>query len=54
MTEQVRRNAARSSRQGFVLVAVLWLLAALAALATIFSVYLSNSARALALNDTAL
>jgi general secretion pathway protein K len=29
----------------------LWLLAALAALATIFSVYLSNSARALALND---
>src|SRR5258708_10262078 len=54
MTEQVRRNAARSSQRGFVLVAVLWLLAALAALATIFSVYLSNSARALALNDTAL
>ena len=54
MTEQLRRNVARSSQQGFVLVAVLWLLAALAALATIFSVYLSNSARALALNDTAL
>jgi general secretion pathway protein K len=54
MTEQVRRSAARSSQQGFVLVAVLWLLAALAALATIFSVYLSNSARALALNDTAV
>jgi general secretion pathway protein K len=32
----------------------LWLLAALAALATIFSVYLSNSARALALNDAAV
>ena len=54
MTEQLRRNVARSSQQGFVLVAVLWLLAALAALATIFSLYLSNSARALALNDTAL
>jgi general secretion pathway protein K len=54
MTEKVRRSVARSSQQGFVLVAVLWLLAALAALATIFSVYLSNSARALALNDTAV
>src|ERR1700722_7572686 len=51
MTDQLRRSVARPSQQGFVLVAVLWLLAALAALATIFSVYLSNSARALALND---
>jgi general secretion pathway protein K len=33
---------------------VLWILAALAALATIFSVYLSNSAQALAVNDTGL
>jgi general secretion pathway protein K len=49
MKQPVRRSD--SSQQGFVLVAVLWLLAALAALATIFSVYLSNSARALALND---
>jgi len=52
MKEPVHRSD--SSQQGFVLVAVLWLLAALAALATIFSVYLSNSARALALNDTAV
>ena len=44
----------RASEHGFVLVAVLWLLAALAALAVIFSLYLSSSARALALNDTAL
>ena len=44
----------RSSERGFVLVAVLWLLAALAALAVTFSLYLSSSARALALNDTAL
>lgn len=54
MRQPARHSAAPSSKQGFVIVAVLWLLAALAALATIFSVYLSNSARALAVNDTAL
>lgn len=48
------RGHSTSSERGFVIVAVLWLVAALAALAVIFSVYLSNSARALALNDTAL
>jgi len=48
-----RRNSTEGEA-GFVIVAVLWLLAALAALAMVFSVYLSNSARALALNDTAL
>jgi general secretion pathway protein K len=42
------------SDRGFVIVAVLWLLAALAALVTIFSVYLSNSARALAVTDEAV
>jgi general secretion pathway protein K len=54
MTGPVRCSAVHSSERGFVLVAVLWLLAALAALVTIFSVYLSNSARALALNDDAV
>ena len=55
MTRQtVGRSAASSSEQGIVFVAVLWILAALASLATIFSVHLSNSARALAVNDTAL
>jgi general secretion pathway protein K len=54
MTDSIRRPAGRASEQGFVIVAVLWLLAALAALAMIFSVYLANSARALAVNDTAL
>ncbi len=44
----------RLSERGFVIVAVLWLLAALASLAMIFSVYLANSARALSLNDRAL
>jgi general secretion pathway protein K len=51
-TERTRRGAV--SERGFVLVAALWLLAALAALATIFAIYLSNSARALAIGDTAL
>jgi general secretion pathway protein K len=43
-----------SSERGFVIIAVLWILAALSALATIFSVYLSNSAQALAVTDTGL
>jgi general secretion pathway protein K len=54
MTGQPFHRANSSSEQGFVIVAVLWLLASLAALAMIFSLYLSNSARALAVNDPAL
>src|SRR5262245_17160242 len=42
------------SERGFVIVAVLWLLAALSSLAMIFAAYLSASARALAANDLAL
>jgi general secretion pathway protein K len=45
---------ASSSEQGVVIVAVLWILMALSALAVIYSVYLSASAQALAVNDTAL
>src|ERR1700743_3676618 len=44
----------RSSDAGFVLITVLWILMALAALATIFSVYLSNSARALGATDISI
>ena len=54
MTPEPQCAAATASERGFVIVAVLWILAALAALATIFSVYLSNSAQALAVNDTGL
>jgi general secretion pathway protein K len=54
VTQKLQRAAATASERGFVIVAVLWILAALAALATIFSVYLSNSAQALAVNDTGL
>src|SRR5215469_5305513 len=54
MTGRAEQSPLRHSERGFVIVAVLWLLAVLAALAVIFALYLSNSARALALNDTAL
>jgi len=54
VTRELRRAAAIPSERGFVIVAVLWILAALSALAVIFSVYLSNSAQALAVNDTGL
>ena len=54
MTPTNPRSGPATSEHGFVLVAVLWILAALSALAVIFSVYLSNSALALAANDTPL
>jgi general secretion pathway protein K len=43
-----------SSEQGVVIVAVLWILMALSALAVIFSLYVSASAQALAVNDSVL
>lgn len=49
--KQLLRKPARSLERGFVIVAVLWILVALSALAMIFSVYLSKSARALGAND---
>jgi general secretion pathway protein K len=54
VTRKCLRSAATPSQRGFVIVAVLWILAALSALATIFSVYLSNSAQALAVGDAGL
>jgi general secretion pathway protein K len=48
------RAGAACSEQGVVIVAVLWILMALSALAVIFSLYLSASAQALAVNDTSL
>ena len=50
-SETMRQHDARQS--GFILVAALWILAALAALTVIFSLYLSSSARALRLEDGA-
>jgi general secretion pathway protein K len=54
MAKPFRLRSADASEHGFVLVAVLWLLAALALLVTIFTVHLSASARAVSLNDDAL
>ncbi|HKD30630.1 MAG TPA: type II secretion system minor pseudopilin GspK [Xanthobacteraceae bacterium] len=51
-------HARGASRQkgsaGFILVAVLWILAALATLASIFSIYLANTAVSLSVNDNAI
>jgi general secretion pathway protein K len=49
-----RCAAEADSEQGFVIVAVLWIVAALSALAVIFAAYLSNSAQALAVSDNGL
>ena len=48
---QLPKQGARSSERGFVIVAVLWILVALSTLVAIFSIYLSNSARALGVTD---
>jgi general secretion pathway protein K len=50
MRQPLRQNV-RSSERGFVIIAVLWILVALSTLVAIFSVYLSNSARALGATD---
>src|SRR5436853_3439062 len=44
----------RSGRDGFIVVAVLWILAALATLVTIFSMYVINSATAFTVHDERL
>ncbi len=44
----------KTSERGFVIVAVLWILIALSSLAMIFAIYLSSSARAMAVGDAAL
>jgi general secretion pathway protein K len=42
----------QTTADGFILVAVLWIIAALATLASIFSIYLANTAASLSLNDS--
>src|SRR3954467_4838612 len=48
------KTIARGHCDGFILVAVLWIIAALATLATIFSVYVINSATAFTVHDERL
>src|ERR1700722_19078735 len=48
----MRHRALRGrGQQGFIIVAVLWILIALATLASVFSIYLANSAVAIAVKD---
>ncbi|MBR1175258.1 general secretion pathway protein GspK [Bradyrhizobium sp. KB893862 SZCCT0404] len=54
MTPSLDSRPPVGTEQGFVLVAVLWLLAALALLVIVFTAHLSASARAISLNDDAL
>ena len=49
-----RRFRARSADAGFIIVAVLWILAALATLATIIAVYVINAATAFTVHDERL
>jgi general secretion pathway protein K len=49
-----RRLRARSADDGFIIVAVLWILAALATLATIIAVYVINAATAFTVHDERL
>jgi general secretion pathway protein K len=53
-SQDLQSQDLRSQEQGVVIVAVLWILMALSVLAMIFSVYLSASAEALAVDDTGL
>jgi general secretion pathway protein K len=53
MTMRNHRRAPRpATSRGFILVAALWIIAALATLVSIFSIYLANTAASLSLNDT--
>jgi len=55
MIRQARdRRPAGPGRDGFIIVAVLWILVALATLASVFSIYLANSAVAVAVKDDAV
>jgi general secretion pathway protein K len=45
---------ARTAHDGFIIVAVLWILSALAVLVSIYAIYIANTAMALAVNDDSL
>src|SRR5262245_28170855 len=50
----VQQTQAHKGADGFILVAVLWILGALATLVAVYSIYVSNTALALAVNDDAV
>jgi general secretion pathway protein K len=47
-------RSAQNASQGFILVAVLWILSALAAMASIYAAYVANTAAAVAVNGDAI
>ena len=49
-----RKASPRGGRDGFIVVAVLWMLGALATLASIYAVYVINTATAMGVNDDRL
>ncbi|MEA2990658.1 MAG: ral secretion pathway protein [Alphaproteobacteria bacterium] len=51
MNPRAPKISRRRDRDGFIVVAVLWILAALATLASIYAVYVSNTAAAASVND---
>ena len=55
MTMRPPRDTSRhTAPDGFILIAVLWIIVALATLASIFSIYLANTAVSLSLNDNTI
>lgn len=54
MSSRARTPPHRLAPDGFIVVAVLWILAALATLATIYAIYVVNTATALGVNDDRL
>jgi general secretion pathway protein K len=55
MTAKVMiESTKRAGSEGFILVAVLWIVGALATLATAYSIYVANTAIAVAVNDDAI
>lgn len=54
MTGRRERAPRHDGQAGFIIVAVLWILIALATLASVFSIYLGNSAVAVAVKDDAI
>jgi general secretion pathway protein K len=54
MMAKRRRQGSCDNRDGFIVVAALWILSALAALASVYSIYVANAAISVALNDDSI
>src|ERR1700730_15490595 len=54
MSDAVQSNPAKSGSDGFIIVAVLWILAALATLVSVYAIYVTNSAIAVVTSGDAI